>query len=153
MSLPNYFDPITIQILIDRIHKLTPDSQRLRWKMSVDQMLAHCNVTYEYIFEPTKYKKPNFFMKLILKLFAKPYVVNEAPYKHNGPTWPDFIITDHKNFEQEKNRLISFIRQTEKLWASHFDGLESHSFGVLSKQEWSNMLYKHLDHHLGQFGV
>ncbi|MCJ8164098.1 hypothetical protein MKJ04_04535 [Pontibacter sp. E15-1] len=30
---------------------------------------------------------------------------------------------------------------------------ESHSFGRLSSQEWNNMFYKHLDHHLSQFGV
>jgi hypothetical protein len=27
------------------------------------------------------------------------------------------------------------------------------SFGALTKTEWSNMLYKHLDHHLTQFGA
>ena len=34
-----------------------------------------------------------------------------------------------------------------------FEGKESNSFGPLTKGEWNNMFYKHLDHHLSQFGV
>jgi len=40
-----------------------------------------------------------------------------------------------------------------ELGEAHFDKKESHSFGVLTKGEWDTMFYKHLDHHLGQFGV
>jgi hypothetical protein len=37
--------------------------------------------------------------------------------------------------------------------AAHFEGKESNSFGALNSTEWNNMLFKHLDHHLNQFGV
>lgn len=37
--------------LIDRINLLEPDSKALWGKMSVDQMLAHCNVTYEMVYD------------------------------------------------------------------------------------------------------
>ena len=92
-------------------------------------------------------------MKFFLKAFVKKFVVNEVPYKANLKTGPDFIISSHKDFELEKDRLISFINQTQSLGAEHFDGKESHSFGVLTYQEWNNMFYKHLDHHLKQFGA
>jgi ectoine hydroxylase-related dioxygenase (phytanoyl-CoA dioxygenase family) len=55
--------------------------------------------------------------------------------------------------DAEKERLIGFIRQVQALGAQHFDGKESHSFGVLNSKEWNNMFYKHLNHHLEQFGV
>ena len=86
MYLPNIFTEEVSKQIINRINELTPETEHLRGKMTVDQMLAHCNVTYEYIYEPTKYPKPNFFMKLMLKLFAKKLVTSETPYKQNNPT-------------------------------------------------------------------
>jgi len=151
--MKNVFDSTDVAEIIQRINQLTPDSPALWGKMSVSQMLAHCSVTYEFIFEPEKHKKPNAFMKFILKLLVKPKVVNEIPYKPNNPTAPAFVIKSDKNFEFEKKRLIVFIEKTKTIGSDFFDDLESHSFGKLTKQEWNNMFYKHLDHHLNQFGV
>jgi hypothetical protein len=71
MALPNIFDQQTCHQLISRIQKLTPVTQPQWGKMSVSQMLAHCNVSYEYVYEPGKYKPAPAFMKYILKLFVK----------------------------------------------------------------------------------
>nr|MBI1232173.1 DUF1569 domain-containing protein [Cytophagales bacterium] len=137
---------------IQRIDRLNPTSQTLWGKMNVAQMLAHCNVTYEMAFE-NKHSKPNFFMGLILKAFVKKMVVNDTPYKKNVQTAPAFIIADERDFEVEKVRLIQYLHKTVELGENHFDGRESLSFGKLSSGEWNNMFYKHLDHHLKQFGV
>ncbi|MBC7912817.1 MAG: DUF1569 domain-containing protein [Pyrinomonadaceae bacterium] len=150
--MKNIFENQTTEEIINRIHQLKPDTQAKWGKMNVAQMLAHCNVTYELIYED-KHKKPNAFMKFTLKMFVKKLVVNEGPYKPNNPTAPVFIIKDQKNFEPEKQRLIDHLTKTQQLGEVHFDNKESHSFGVLTKQEWNNMFYKHLDHHLNQFGV
>ena len=83
----------------------------------------------------------------------KNIVVSEKPYTKNGRTAPVFLIKGEKNFETEKNRLIDYIKKTQELGETHFDNKASHSFGNLSKSEWNNMFYKHLDHHLNQFGV
>jgi hypothetical protein len=88
-----------------------------------------------------------------MKLFVKSAVVSEKPYKQNSPTGPDFKVSDTNNFNQEKERLIGFIEKTSSLGATYFEGKESHSFGKLTATEWNNMFYKHLDHHLRQFGV
>ena len=138
--------------LIIRINKLSPQTKPQWGKMSVSQMLAHCNVTYELVYED-KHPKPNPFVKLLLKLFVKPTVVNDKPFKNSGQTAPAFVIKDEKNFNEEKDRLINYIQKTQQLGEAHFDGKESHSFGKLTKSEWNNMFYKHLEHHLTQFGV
>jgi Protein of unknown function (DUF1569) len=153
MALPNIFDPSVSASIIQRIEKLTPQTKSIWGKMSVSQMLAHCNVSYEYVYEPEKYKPASGFMKLILKLLVKKGVVNEVPYKQSLNTAPDFKVSDDKDFEREKSRLIAFIEKTSKLGTSFFEGKESHSFGKLSSTEWNNMFYKHIDHHLRQFGV
>ena len=150
--MKNIFQKETTNEVIKRIENLTTNSQPEWGKMSVAQMLAHCCVTYEMVFTD-KHPKPNMFAKLMLKAIVKKIVVSDKPYSKNGRTAAQFLITEDKVFESEKKRLIDYINQTQKLGENHFDGKESHSFGKLTKDEWNNMFYKHLDHHLTQFGV
>lgn len=150
--MKSVFDQNDVNEIIDRINKLTPETEALWGKMSVSQMLAHCNVTYEMAYENI-HPAPNSFVKLMLKLFVKNSVVNETPYKKSSQTAPAFIIKADKDFAKEKDRLITYIKKTNELGASHFDGRKSLSFGALNKTEWNNMFYKHLDHHLSQFGA
>jgi len=150
--MKNLFKKEVLEEIITRVNKLSPTTKANWGKMAVGQMLAHCNVTYEMIYED-KHSKPNAFVKLILRLFVKKSVVNEVPYKHNGNTAPQFIIKDTKDFELEKDRLFGYLRQTFSLGEKHFEAKASPSFGILTSKEWNNMFYKHLDHHLSQFGV
>jgi hypothetical protein len=151
--MENVFDIKDAQNYIDRINNLIEDTHGLWGKMTVDQMLAHCSVSYEMVYEPEKHKKPGAIAKFILKSFVKPKVVGEKSYPRDSPTAPQFLIKGRKNFEDEKKKLIGFIQKTQQLGSSAFDGKESHSFGKLSSQEWNNMFAKHLNHHLAQFGV
>ena len=75
------------------------------------------------------------------------------PYTKNLKTSPAFLKTGEYNLALEKTRLINYLRRTQELGESYFDGKESHSFGKLNSNEWNNMFAKHLDHHLTQFGV
>ncbi|MET3537457.1 DUF1569 domain-containing protein [Chryseobacterium limigenitum] len=151
--MENVFDAKDAQNYIDRINKLIEDTHGLWGKMTVDQMLAHCCITYEMVYEPEKHKKPGSIAKFILKRFVKPKVVGEKAYPRDSPTSPQFLITGRKNFGEEKKRLIGYIQKTQQLGASAFDGKESFSFGKLNSDEWNNMFAKHLNHHLSQFGV
>jgi hypothetical protein len=152
MALPNIFKADVSNKIIDRINNLKPTTNGNWGEMNVPQMLAHCNVTYEMTFENI-HPKPNVFLKFILKMIVKKKVVTETPYQKNGKTAPAFIIKGNKDFETEKQCLINYISKSQKLGETYFKDKESHSFGVLSKSEWSNMFYKHLDHHLTQFGA
>lgn len=151
--MKNLFDRKDTDAVIARINKLSPDTEKQWGTMSVAQMLAHCNVTYEMIYEPNKHSKPNGLMKFILKKFVKPIVVGDKEYRKNSKTAEAFKMKTEKDFDTEKKRLVDFIIKTQELGPNHFEGRESHSFGPLSLDEWKNMFYKHLDHHLRQFGV
>jgi hypothetical protein len=152
MALPNIFTKSVADTVIQRINNLTPTTQGLWGKMAVAQMLAHCCVSYEMLYDNI-HPRPNALVRFMLKSFVKKAVVNEVPYPKNGRTAPAFIIKDDKNFDAEKKRLVAYIQKTQEMGEAHFDGKESHSFGNLSKTEWNNLFYKHLDHHLTQFGV
>jgi hypothetical protein len=138
--------------IIGRINKLTHETQPKWGKMDVAQMLGHCNVTYEMDYT-NKHPAPNGFVKLMLKLFVKEVVVGAKPYKKNSQTAPAFRITDKRVFEEEKTRLIDYINKVQQQGRSAYEGKASLSFGSLSADQWNNMFYKHLDHHLNQFGV
>jgi hypothetical protein len=104
------------------------------------------------VFE-NKHQKPNWLMSFLLKTFVKKVVTGNAPFKRNSRTAPAFIIADAKDFEKERSRLIQYINLAQQKGEAYFHNRPSLSFGPLTKEEWNTMFYKHLDHHLSQFGV
>lgn len=151
--MKNVFDTNDTHELKERINQLNNQSKAQWGKMDVGQMLAHCNVTYEMTYEPTKFKKPNVIKKWVFKSILKPIIVGPKPFKKNSPTSSDFKMTSVKKFDSEKQRIIGFINQTQELGSNHFEGKDNLSFGKMSSNEWNALFYKHLDHHLKQFGV
>ena len=150
--MKNIFTKEITEEVVARIEDLTSQTQPIWGKMSVAQMLAHCCVTYEMVYTD-KHPRPNAFTRFMMKTLIKNIVTSEKPYVKNGRTAKQFVITDSKNFETEKKRLIDFITKTQQLGEQEFEGKESHSFGKLTAKEWNNLFYKHVDHHLRQFGV
>ena len=151
--MQNVFDAKEAQQYIDRINQLTPETQRKWGKMSVSQMLAHCNVAYSLAFEPEKHKKPSFIAKFLLSEFVKPKIIVEQKYKQNLPTSPVFIISNERDFELEKKKLIGNIQRVQQLGREAFDGKEHINFGKIDAQGWNNMFANNLNHHLSKFGV
>lgn len=150
--MKNIFDFAIVKELEQRISNLAPSTPPLWGKMNASQMLAHVNVAYEMTYESI-HPRPNALMRFVLKTFLKKSVVGPKPYPKNSPTAPQFIIKDEKNFEVEKKRLLEYLNRTAELGESHFEGKENLSFGKMSATEWNGLFYKHLDHHLTQFGV
>lgn len=152
MSYPSIFDSATTEQALGRLEKLSNESQPQWGKMNVAQMLAHLNVSYDQSLgvAPPKY---GFFMKLILKMIVKNKVVGPKPYGKNLRTAPSFLISDSRDFEKEKARLIENIKTVERKGKKYFDGKESAAFGKLSIEQWNNLFYKHMDHHFSQFGI
>ena len=153
LKIEDMFDLKGKEKMVTRIDALRPDSKAHWGKMTVGQMLAHCNVAYEMVHEPGKHAPLGFMNKLLANVFAKGLVIGDKPYPKNGPTAPMFVMKDAKDFEIEKARLIAYMDKTFKQGAAHFEGLENMTFGKLSAKQWNTLFSKHLDHHLTQFGV
>lgn len=152
MTILNIFDPQTTASVLTRLENLKYDTVPQWGKMNASQVLAHLNVSYDLAYG-RKESKSNFLMKFIVKTFIKPIVVGEKAYGRNSGTAPVFIISDNRDFEAEKAKLIENIKTTEKNGAQYFEGKLNASFGVMSAKEWNNMFYKHIDHHFTQFGI
>jgi hypothetical protein len=80
-------------------------------------------------------------------------MTNEVDYARNLPTAPSLVIREEKDFEKERDRLISYINIWHDKPPQEMEAICHGSLGKLTAKEWSNLLYKHLDHHLRQFGV
>ena len=154
--MPNVFAPAVSEALIARLGRLSADDAPEWGSMTAAQMLAHCSKPYESVYEAAyteAYPRPNAILRVVLRLLAKPIVVGPRPYRRNMRTAPAFLVEGDRDFGAERDRLVGYIERTQALGADHFDGLESHSFGPLTEAEWSQLFWKHLDHHLTQFGV
>jgi hypothetical protein len=78
---------------------------------------------------------------------------NDAPMRKNTPTIPGAQVVDQRDLQGERQRLLALI---DRFVAAGRTGMTTHPhsfFGRLTPDEWGVLSYKHLDHHLRQFGV
>lgn len=133
---------------LERIERLAPDT-RPRWgRMSVAQMLAHCAEVQEVM-----NGKPLEGTPWLLRLagpLIKRAVLSRRPYPKGVRTHPQYLQTSEKRFEPEKRRLLAALSEFR---ASDAQGARHPLFGPLSAEEAGWGAFKHLDHHLRQFGV
>jgi hypothetical protein len=149
MELKNLFDPTVKQEIIDRINRLSSQSEPQWGKMNVAQMLAHLQMPIGSA--QGIHKLPRTLFGKIVGRFAKSVFYGNKPFKRNLPTDPSFVMTStQKDFEKERQALINMIYNFKE------DNIVNKThpfFGKLTSDQWSAGSWKHLDHHLQQFGV
>jgi hypothetical protein len=143
------FDNTTQAELIDRINKLDENSKAEWGKMTVYQMLKHCSLWEEMILGKQKYKQI-FMGRIFGKMALKGMLKDDAPVKRNMPTVPGFAITGTGDPIAEKAKWISLMK--EHAHTENPDFVHPF-FGKMNKEQVGLFAYKHIDHHLRQFGV
>ncbi|MBT8281076.1 MAG: DUF1569 domain-containing protein [Muriicola sp.] len=147
--MKSIFDKEAYQEIQDRVARLKSTDEGQWGKMTVGQMVWHCQVPLKVgISNKPNNKKGN----LLVKWFFKKSLYNDKPWRKNLPTSPFAKATEAKDFDSEREMLQKMISQFHELnkresWNPH------PLFGRLSHDQWGKMQYKHLDHHLRQFGV
>ena len=145
------FDDEARAELIERLGRLTPETRRQWGKMTPGQMMEHT----ARVLDMATGKKPMkqiFLGKMLSWIFKKEFL-GEKPFKPNRPTGPDFIMKDDPEFESTRARLSELITEFHGMGESGLDGNVHGFFGPLTGKQWGETQYKHLDHHLRQFGV
>ena len=136
--------------IIERINRLTPESRAGWGKMNVAQMMCHCSIALKACLGEIKPKKV--FISYLFGKIAKKQVLGPKDFRKNTPTAKEYIVKDIKNFDNEKERLISYVKKFEA--GSDVVTKEQHPFfGKMTIEEWECLIWKHLDHHMRQFGV
>jgi len=146
------FDIEIQQGVLNRINQLNENSQPNWGKMNVAQMLTHCQKPLEVANGNLHLNTKIGFLKKLMFKFFKPLMYNDKAWQKNLGTVKEFRITDAHEFNTEKEKLVETInnfstKKNKSSWPPH------PFFGNFNTEQWGKMQYKHLDHHLTQFGV
>ena len=137
--------------LIERVKRLTPETQPLWGKMNVGQMLAH---VHEPLLVMTGDKKLGFTpLGFLMGKRLKKKFLHERGFGKNLLTHTDFKMVDKKQFEAEQTKLINLLKELLEKGPSVITKNKHPFFGNMSHQEWDDMMYIHMNHHFTQFGV
>jgi hypothetical protein len=150
--MESLFEAKRVKELEQRLLRLTPDSQQLWGKMNPAQMLAHCCLGLEMA--AGEIRPPRALIGRVIGPVVKLVAFRAGePLRRNSPTSKELVIDDCRDFEAERKRLSGLI---DRFVVAGPPGCTSHPhafFGSLSRDEWGVLMYKHLDHHLRQFGA
>ena len=150
--MKNLYEATTVKELRERLARLGPGSERQWGKMNVAQAVAHCSRAMEWAVGDSF--PPRMFLGRIFGPLAKSKVLrDEKPMGRNGPTAKSLVVADERELETERTHLGALI---DRFAAAGPKGCTTHPhtfFGRLTPEEWAALMYKHLDHHLRQFGA
>ena len=79
--------------------------------------------------------------------------MKDETFKKNLPTDPSFVVKDERDFSKEQQKLQILINRFAQADPNAVSAKKHPFFGKMTSDEWGNLGYKHLDHHLKQFGV
>jgi len=146
--MPMLHDPAVLSSIRSRVQSLTPSSTRRWGKMSVDQMLWHCNQVLgtslgDIAVEP---RRPPFPVPMLKFMLFK------LPWPRGAPTAPEYQAADPCVFDTERKKCLDLIERFAARNIDH-ENWPRAVFGPLTGREWSQLQARHLDHHLKQFSA
>ena len=151
--MQNLFDATVANQVKTRLGHLEPQSERRWGKMTAAQMLAHCSVSMQWAVGEVVPEKLPLPTRLMGRL-VKPMVFrNEDPLRKNSPTARELVVTDERDLAKERDRLSGLIDKFAEGGPAGCTRNPHSFFGRMTPDEWAILMYKHLDHHLRQFGV
>ncbi len=139
------------RIIIERIRKISTDSKAEWGKMDAAGMLFHLQ-------EPIRVSLGELKLKhgLIGKLFGKmalKEVLSDKPFKKGVPTSNEFKPRSNHDLETEKEKLIKLVSILAEKGPAAISSNPHPFFGKLTPEEWGIITWKHINHHLTQFGA
>lgn len=145
------YEKETVDEVLSRIDKLQPAVRRQWGKMDVAQMMAHCSCALDMA--AGKLNPPRMLIGRVIGPLVKPIYTNEKPFSKNNPTDKKLVVADQRDFAREQMQLKERIVQFQQGGESNCTRHPHPFFGSLTPWEWGRGMYKHLDHHLRQFGA
>ncbi len=151
MERKDFYEDDTYEALLARIAQLTPDAVPDWGKMNAAQMCAHCSEVAEVAGGKDLVGTP-WYIRLMGGLIKK-MVVSDKPYPRNTRTHPQFLIDPGIDFDEQRARLLGVLDALHSDGRDRAAGNKHPLFGAMTADEHGWLTYKHLDHHLTQFGL
>ena len=149
--MPSLHDAADRARIVERVRALTP-THRPRWgRMDVARMLAHCadglrNATGSL---PIAVRR----IPLAQSRFVRWLMIDVLPMPKGAPTAPELLRTVPPDITAEREALLGLLAQFDAAQIASVRWAPHPLFGVLTPAQWGRLAWKHLDHHLRQFGV
>lgn len=149
------FDPAVAEDVKRRILGLDAESERQWGTMTLPQTLAHCISGVQMAMGTINPKRAPFPARLLGRLIRPLVLGDDKPMRRNSPSSPELFSKDPTqcSFERERAELIAAVEGFAGRGATGCSQHPHPFFGPLKPEEWATLMYKHLDHHLRQFGA
>lgn len=152
MKLKSLFDPAVRIELVGRIQSLTENSTAQWGKMNVQQMARHCIIWNQWVLGPSDLPyKQSLLGKVFGKMALKSNLNDDRPLQRKMPAGKGFTVkAETSPLEPLKEQWVATIQAYEKYSNPAF---VHDFFGEMTQEQIGQFGYKHMDHHLRQFGV
>ena len=147
--MKTFFDSNNQEELRQRLQKLNAQTASQWGRMTAAQMLAHCTVALQVPVGDLQLKRTA--LSLIGWMF-KGMIIREKPFSRNSPTAAEFVVRHECDFQMESERFLQAFQKIAQ-GPGTITCFRHPFLGTMSTEEWGHLIYKHLDHHLQQFGV
>ena len=151
--MKNLFDPTIANQVKTRVRQLGLHSERRWGKMSAAQTMAHCSASMGWAVGDAIPEQAALSSRLIGQLVKPMLLRNEIPMRRGSPTAKSLLVTEERDLAEERERLLELIDRFTVGGAARCTRNPHSFFGRLTPEQWAMLMYKHLDHHLRQFGV
>jgi hypothetical protein len=149
--MKNWFNPADAEELAARLRRITPDL-RPRWgKMSAHEVVVH-------LADPCRTALGDKPVQLLGGPLNVPgisqFVLWIAPWPKGAPTAPDYLpgtgMSNATDFEADRRALLGLL---DRMTSHDGEFAPNPVFGRLSRRGWGRQVWRHVDHHLRQFGT
>jgi hypothetical protein len=148
----NLYEPADAEEIKERLATLRAENKEQWGGMNAAQAVAHCAASLEWAVGDRV--PPRMLLASLLGRMIKDKVLgNDAPLRRNSPTAKDLLVADERDLDTERKRLLALIDRFVEGGPAACTTHKHSFFGRLTPEEWATLMYKHLDHHLRQFGV
>lgn len=143
-------NPRHLEVLCERLQRVTPSSARQWGSMSAHQMLSHLGDGAEAVLGlrpfPASARPPRPLLR-----FVALWLPRKWPHGVRAGADPAAKELPADRFEADRARALDTMR---RIALAPADGLApSHPmFGAMRRGDWQRWAYLHTDHHLRQFG-
>lgn len=138
--------------LIARINQLKGDETPIWGRMTVNQMISHLVQAGEMPFEAKLPDKSTFASRKLIR----PLILYLLPIPKEVKTSPEMNQQENgrrpQEFEADRQLAVDSINKLATVALGH-DCSYHPFFGPMNAKQWGILAYKHIDHHLRQFGV
>ena len=153
--MKNLFEPAQVEGIEQRIGLLHAANERQWGEMTLAQTLAHCTAGLDMAEGVIRSRRAAFPVRILGWIIKPLFFRDDQPMRRNSPSSPELLAKPpaQRVREQERTRLLTKINRFVTQGANHCTAYPHPFFGRLTPGQWGILMYKHLDHHLRQFGV